>query len=897
MLEDLRLRVRSLFHRKAVENDLNDELRFHFEQQVEKLVQSGLPPAEARRQARLAIGTQDEIREEYRDSSGVRFLETLLQDIRFALRMMRKSPGFTAVAILTLALGIGANTAIFSVVDWLILRLPPVAKAEQITTLEAELLSGYYNNGFSYPAFEDIRRQSTAVFSDVAGAMDFQMDGLSIDGNNQPIWTSYVSGNFFQMMGLKPVLGSFIEPTPGKSVDDEPVLVLGYTFWKTHLGGDSRVIGKSVLINGHPVTIIGVAPKGFHGIASLMDVQGYLPLGMGIVTSDAKKDLVVDRKPPVLAIFARLKPRLTAKSVQPVLNVIAQRLSTQYPATDKCKSLFANPLDLFSPGTDPSTSGTLRLVSAVFLILAGLVLILACLNVASLLIARSSAREREMAVRAAVGAGRVRLIRQLLTESLLLALLGCAGGVVLGLLASRSLGSINLNTTIPFVLDFQFDWRVFADAFCVALFTAAVVGIAPALRATRRNLNNLLHERGRTATVARQRTRSALVVVQVGGSLMLLIVAGLFVRSLRNVEHANLGFDPSHVLNFTIDAHEAGYNEVQARDFFQNLLSCVHALPGIETASLAATTPMSYFSFGEELAIEGYQPPSNQQAPAAGYNAVSPGYFETMRIPILSGRGFLDSDSPTSPHVAVINKVMAERYWHGQNPIGRHFANTADPKNPIEVVGVTADSTTTDITSPSAPFVYLPLAQHLQNQTPVTLQLRTSLPLATANREVVDMIHSLSPAMPVSDVQTMIEAIDTLHGPMLFQIAAGLAASLGILGLALAIIGVYGVVSYGASQRTHEIGIRMALGAQRVQILKMIFGQGFFIVSGGTLLGVLAAAAIARLVGNFLVGVSPLDAITYLGAVFILTTVALLACYIPARRAMKVDPMVALRYE
>jgi putative ABC transport system permease protein len=825
------------------------------------------------------------------------WLEQLWQDVRYGLRMLTKSTGFTAVAIITLALGIGANTAIFSMVDCLTLRPPPIAKPEQVTTLAAEGINGGYQDGFSYADFEDIRNQTTAVFSDVAGAMIFQQDGLSVDGNNVPIWTNYVTGNFFQMIGVKPALGNFNELVPGKSVDDKPVLVLSYSFWKAHFGGDPRVIGKGVLINSHPVTIIGVAPKGFRGITSLIDAQGYLPLGMAAVSSDASKDFLTNREASDLTVITRLKPGITLASAQPVLNVIAHRLSAQYPATHKWRSMNAYAFGPMSPNDGPQSESVVKLISALFLILAGSVLILACLNVANLLLARASGRQREMAVRAAVGGARSRLVRQLLTESLLLALLGCAAGIALGLVGSRYMSSINIHMNIPIILDFHFDWRVFAYALSIAVLTALLVGIAPALRATRGDLNNLLHESSRTTTPGRQRARGILVVTQVGGSLMLLIVAGLFIRSLRNVEGANLGFDPSNVLNFSIDPHEAGYNEAQGREFLQTLLPRVRVLPGVETVSLAATVPMGGVHLGGLLKIDGYQPRRGEIGLFAGYNAVSPQYFETMRIPVLRGRNILDSDNQESQYVAEINEAMAEKYWHGENPIGRHFAWTNDPQHPIEIVGEVKNSRASGVAGPWRPYLYVPLAQRYDYHLPVTLQLRTNLPLATMTPEVVSAIHSLSPSMPVTDIQTMTAALYTINGFLLFQFGAGLAASLGILGLTLAVVGIYGVVSYSASQRTHEIGIRMALGAQPVQVLKMIFGQGLFIVGSGILLGLLAAAAIARLVGSFLPGVSPIDLLTYISASISLAAIALLACYIPARRTMKVDPMVALRHE
>jgi predicted permease len=882
--------------RRRHDKRLREEIEEHLALQTTENLRAGLSPAEARRQAILRFGAVEAIKEAYQAERGLPFIHTFARDMRFALRLLHRSPSFTAVAVLTLALGIGANTAIFSMVDGLTLRLPPIAKAQQVTTLAYQELGGGYSNGFSYPDFADIRSQSTAVFSEVAGSMDFRMDGLSAEGKSESMWAGYVTGNFFRTMGANPALGNFIEPRPGSSLDYDPVLVLGYSFWQGHFGGDPHVIGKSVLVNGHPVTIIGVAPRDFHGITSLLDTQGYLPLGMASITGDSSKGFLTNRKSTDLTIVARLKPGVTLGSAQPALNLIAHRLSAQYPSTDKWRSLAAFALGPMSPVADPDTPNVMRLIGALFMTLAGLVLILACLNVANLLLARASGRQREMAVRAAVGGGRSRLIRQLLTESLLLALLGCAAGIVLGLMSSRWLGSINLKTAIPFVLDFHFDWRVFAYGIGMALLTAVFVGIAPALRATRGNLNGLLHESGHTGA-GRQRTRGALVVGQVGGSLMLLIVAGLFVRSLRNVQHSNLGFEPSHVLNLTIDPHGTGYNEAQARDLLKDLLTGVRALPGVETASLAKSVPMGYGVFSFNLRIEGYQPPAGQGASSAGYNAVSSEYFETMHIPILRGRGISDSDGQTSPYVAVINEAMAQKYWHG-DAIGRVFADVDDPKESIKVVGVAKNSLVGGgFSDPIGPYVYLPLMQRYDHQMPVTLQLRTSLPLATIDREVLRVVHGLAPTMPVFDVQTMIGAMDTLNGFMLFELGAGLAAALGILGLVLAIVGVYGVVSYGATQRTNEIGIRMALGAQRVQVLRMILRQGLFVVCGGTVVGVFAAAGIAHLVGKFLVGVSGFDAITYFGAVFILAVIALVACYIPARRAMGLEPMAALRHE
>jgi predicted permease len=909
--EEIAKRLTSLKLDPGREAEIVDELAQHLEDRFQELVARGAPEEQAHTLALQDLSEPDVLAQRLREvekevrpvqtplggGSTKNFADGLSQDLRYGLRQLRRNPGFTAVAVVTLTLGIGATTAIFSIVDRLLLRPLPVADAQQIVSLASASEQGDHSNGFSYPNYRDIRNQSSAVFSEVSGVLPGNMDGLSTGGHDQIIFTDYVTGNFFQTMGVKPALGSFILPHPGHALTDTPVLVLGYSYWQTHFGGDPKAVGRSVLINGHPVTIIGVAPKGFHGAIAFMDTQGYVPIGMARVTSDIEKNFTADRKAGGMVIIARLKSRVGLGKAQPVLAVIAHRLSAQYPTGGKWTSLKAYSLGPFGPVSDPSELTAVRLMGALFLILAGVVLILACVNVANLLLARGLARQREIALRAAMGARWNRLMRQLVTESLLLSILGCAGGIVLGLASSRLLGSINLRTAIPVVLDFQFDWRVLAYAIGIAVLTGLLVGSLPGLRVLRLNLVNLLHEGGRTTTAGRHRLRSALVAAQVAGSLMLLIVAGLFVRSLESVQHVDLGFSPRRVLNLSFDPHEAGYNEARSRDFLQTLLPRVRALPGVTSVSLAATVPMGYASYGLQLKINGYQPRPSEPAPFVGYNAVSSEYFRTMRIPILRGRGIVPADAQNSQHVAVINEAMAEKFWHGEDAIGRRFATTDDPNVSIGVVGVAKNSRTDDLYSPFGPYMYLPLTQHYQTETPITLQILTDLPPSMIAHEAAGAIHSLAATMPVYDVQTMEQALDTLNGLMLFQLGAGLAASLGFLGLTLAIVGVYGVVSYSTNQRTHEIGVRLALGAQPLQVLTIIFRKGLFIVGIGIVLGVLTATAIARLVGNFLVGVAPTDPITYIGASLLIAVVALCACYVPARRAMRVDPVVALRHE
>ena len=885
-------RIGAMLARRRDDAEFSDELREHLEMLTEENVRRGMPLEEARRLARIRLGNAAQIRETHRQLTGLPFLETLLQDVRYALRMLRKSPGFAAVTVITLALGIGANTAIFSLVDWLVLRPLPISQPSRAVFLEKQFRNGGSGTQFSYPDFQKIEQQTRDIFESVGAARMFVMDGLSVDGQSAPMWANYVDGRFFSMLGVKPALGRLILPSEGSAAGADPVLVLGYSYWKARFNGDANIIGKKVSVNGHPMTIVGVAPKRFQGLMELLDTQGYMPLGMMPTLQDASPTFFSNTKNSSLQLVARLKPGVSIEQAQPVLGAISQRLSEPNHGEMTLRDVYLGPENL---GTGPAVRPMLNLVSAVFLALAGAVLILACANIANLCLVRVSARHREVAVRSALGATRSRLIRQLLTESILLAALGCIGGILAGLAASRAFGTIPLHTAIPTVLDFRFDWRVFAYAIGAAALTAILVGITPALRVSRTELSEILHEGGRTSTSGRQRMRSALVTAQVAGSLTLLIVAGLFVRSLAKAQHADLGFDPQHVLNVSVDPHEAGYSEAQTREFQKTLLERARALPGVESASLALCVPMGYSSYGDTLQIDGYQPRSGEGDPGSGFNAVSTEYFRTMRISLVEGRTFRESDAQESQHVAIINQNFAKLYFRGKDPIGRHFSQKADGAHPMEVVGVVRNSRDTDIFTNNDTFYYVPVTQYFNSV--MTLQIRTAGPPETLAPEVTGMIHSLDSTVPVFDVEPMTTVMESLNGFLPFQMGAALAAALGILGLILAIVGVYGVVSYAASQRTHEIGIRLALGAQPKQILGMILRQGLVIVGIGVAVGILAAGALARVVGNLLYGVAPLDPVTYIGAAVALGVIAIVACYVPARRAMRVEPMVALRYE
>jgi predicted permease len=819
-------------------------------------------------------------------------METLKQDVVHGLRLLWKTPGFTAVAILTLALGIGANTAIFSMVSWLLLRPLPVERPMELVELAYQQRHGNTQNQLSIPDYRDIRQQSTQQFSDM-GAYMIGMDGISVDGRPDRAMTYYVTGSFFPMLGLQPQLGRLLMSSEGNVAGADPVIVLGHTYWRSRFNSDPGVIGRKVLVNGHPFTIVGVAPEGFHGPYPILEGQAYLPLGMNAIEG-VPQEFMQNRGMRNLIVLARLRDGVTLDQSRSALKVIGQRLGAEHPKENQELDLSAYLEVRSRPQPDPNN--TMLLLSAMFLTLAGIVLVLACLNVANLLLVRATIREREMAVRAALGATRIRLVRQLLTESVVLALLGGLAGLLVGFAGSRALSSVNIQTDLPVVFDFQFDWRVFAYGLGAALLTGTVVGLVPALRASRSDINSILHQGGRSVVGSGARLRTVLVVAQLAGSLMLLVVAGLFARSLQAAQKTSLGFDPTHVVNFYMDPSEIGYRGAQTQEFYQSLLERVRALPGVESATTASSAPMGYYNNSDTLTIDGFEPAPGQPRPGSRFVIISSDYLHTLRIPLMSGREFTDADDAKAPFVAIVNQTFAKKYWPKQDPIGRTFKLASAPEHTIKVVGVAADARYNGVTGQIGNTFYVPLSQHLEIGSLQALHVRTAGDPQAMIPQVQRLISSMAPALPIFDVKTMTQALNTLNGMMVFQIGAALAAVLGGLGLVLSVVGVYGVISYSAAQRTQEIGVRMALGARPIDILWMVLRQGSAVVVSGLALGLLISFAAGRLVKGFLV-INPADPFTYSVVSLALTAVALTACYIPARRSTAVDPMVALRQE
>jgi predicted permease len=819
-------------------------------------------------------------------------MESLWQDIRFGMRTLGKSPGFVAIAVLTLALGIGANTAIFSVANAFLFRPWPVKDADRLTVVASQGSQGGDPNPLSYASFQDYKQQNT-VFTEMTGfALD--LSGLGAQGHADRIIMCYVPSNFFTMLGLHPQLGRLIQPGEGDAPRSSPVIVLGYSYWRNKFAGDPGVIGRSVSLDGQAVTIIGVIEKKFTGPYSIVDMDAYAPVGMYGAGSHSTK-FFTERSARNFRTLATLKPGVPPLEAAAALAVIAKRLSEQYPATDKDQTIRVVPERLARP--EPSVADSITLVATVFLLLVGLVLLVACVNVANLLLAKAAAREKEIAIRAAMGAGRRRLIRQLLTESALLALGGGAAGAVLGVWVCHALDGLRPIGDFPVRFGFTFDWRVFSFVAFVALVAGILAGLVPALRVPRNNLIGTLREggRGMIGDSGHHWLRNSLVTGQVAGSLVVLIAAGLFVRSLTRAEEVDLGFNPHYLLNVGLNPGMQGYDQPRAEAFFRELLRRTKSMPGVESATLSYSVPMSYYSEGAQIYVAGQAPAPASQVPRAGLNSVTPEYFQTMRMKILSGREFTDADTSSSVPVAIINEVMAKRLWPNQDPIGRQFSQVSATGPYVTVVGVVNTSKTTSITDEPGNFFYSPQAQ---NYKPIhVLQMRTTVPPETLIPVIEAQVRELDPNLPLFDVMSMDKSLNGANGFFLFKVGAAFAGTLGGLGLLLAVVGVYGVVSYTASRRTHEIGVRMALGANPWRIFVMVLRQAVALVGAGVGIGLLAALAVTQLLSSLLVGVSSYDPLTYISVAALLVIVALVACYIPAQRATRVDPCIALRYE
>lgn len=816
-------------------------------------------------------------------------------DLRFAWRQIRRSPGVAVSAVLTLALGVGANTGVFSIVNGF-LRPLPVAAAEELVVLAAEVPGD--DSGFryrsSFPALTDYRAER-AVFTEVFG-FETRIAGLTANGKTTQFLYQGVTGNLFTGLQLPALIGRTLQPGEGEHAGGEPVVMLAYQFWQRRFGGDPSIVGTVVRLDGTPSRVIGVTPPGFHGLYQGADVEGFVPLAFLQERTTRPHRLFSDRTLRYLTVMARLRPGVSVPEAQAAVDVVARRLQRTFPA-ERDITTRVIPEPLARPVPTRLLSSLVPTIRASLLGLATLVMSIACLNVANLLLVRGTVRQREMALRAALGAGRRRLIRLLLVESLLLSLAGTTLGLLLARWATNLfLGTIDIGTDLPLNLDFHYDWRVFLYAALMGAVTGLLLGIVPALRASRVDVKALLHDGGYgVAGGGRHRLRSALVVAQVGGSLVLLIIAGLCMRSLQRAQRVDLGFTDANVMTARLDPRQIGYDMPRTVTFYEELERRLAALPGVDAVAMSFSVPTGYVLDGAAIAKEGDVPADEEPRGQVTCNTVSPSFFDTLRIPIVRGRGFTPQDTDTTTRVVVVNETLARQLWPGENPIGKRLIIPRFDGRLWQVVGVARDSKYIAVFEGRLPHVYFALPQHRFSLRSV--YVRSSAPPESMQLLMAREIHALDPDMPIADARPLREIIRGGIGFVLFHIGSVQAGAMGLLGLILAAVGVYGVVSYGASLRIREMGIRVALGAPPAAVRALVLRQGTALVMLGILCGLAAAAAVTRMLSRLFVLVGALDPMTFGGVTLLLGAIALVACYLPARRAMRVDPMVALRHE
>ncbi len=932
-------RLRSLFGRSAQERELTDELRFHIDMKTDENIATGMSPDEARQAALRSFGNPGLKREDARTTWGWIWVEHFVQDVRYGLRAMRQAPGFTAVAVLSLALGIGANTAIFSLIDAVLLKTLPIQDPQNLVAMDwaskgwpegvINGLSGNMNGdpsgrmtspSFSYPMYEQLRARNHVFSNVLALAGNGSQFNLGYRGEPGRAEGELISGTFFDTLGVQPALGRMLAPEDDR-LESSPAAVISYRYWEGHFGRDPGVVGRSVTLNGVPFTVVGVCPPEFFGVQPGRAVDVWVPLhqqphveprwapqpenahgraiGPDWLFQQSTRWWVV--------MLGRRKPGVTEQQAQAEAEVILQ----QSIAGD------------VKPGTKPETIPHLEVTAgskglddlrrqfskplAVLMAVVGLVLLIACANVANLLLARGTSRQKEMAVRLAIGARRSRLIRQLLTESVLLAALGGVVGLVLAFWSTDLLVAFMSSGRDPVHLTVTPDPRVLGFTMAVSILTGIVFGLAPALRSTRLDLTPALkasdaRELGTAPGTSRHQVRRqgigrTLIVAQVSLSLLLLVGAGLFVRTLRNLENENTGFDERNLLLFGIDPTQGGYKGQRLAEFYQELMRRVAAQPGVRSVSMSGATLIGGGMNSLETFIQNPPKIADKDGGVGSYvNEVGPNFFETMGIPLVLGRTIHEADLAGAPEVAVVNEEFARKFLDGGNPIGRRFGFDSQKKSApeFEIVGVVGDARYDDLRHDIPATVY-PAALQDTTLGALHFEVRTAgdpSVLAPAIRRVAQGLDS---NLALYDVRSQKEQVDeTLFQERLFARLTGFFGSLALL---LGCIGVYGVMAFAVTRRTREIGIRMALGANRSEIVGMVLRETLALVAIGVALGVMAALEASRLVATFLFGLKPNDPLTIAVAALLMVAAAAFAGYVPARRASHVDPMVALRYE
>ena len=912
MLSDLRIRLRALFRRKSVESEMDDELRFHFDQRVEQLVQSGVPLDEAKRRARLTFGGAESVKEECREARGVSFVETLWQDVRYGLRMMRRSPGFTIVAVLTLALGIGATTAMFSLIDAVALRNLPVVDASHLVFFSDDPYGGVYSGDvphgkwavFSYHNYEFFRDHNDS-FTDLC-AFETERNRLKIQAVNagtggvpEFAYGKVVCGNYFSMLGVKPAAGRTLVPD-----DDRPgapnVAVMSYAYWRSRFNADPSVVGLVMDVNDTPFTIVGVAPPEFFG-ESFQSEDFWFPL-VAQRQITRKPSMIDDPESYWLNVMGRMKPGVTLRAAQAEVSVqLLQMLQSDagaHPSKREQRAISESYIEM-APGSRGLSALRVKYSESlhVLMAIAGLVLLIVCANIANLQLSRGAAREKEVSVRLAVGASRWRLARQFLTESILLSALGGFLGILLARWGARALFVLVAGTGYPVKL--SEDTTILCFAIGVSLATGVLFGLVPAISASRQNLSISMKDVPRTGAKSAWGIggSNAFVIAQIAAAVPLLVATGLLARTLSGLMSEDLGYHEDHILLTYVDTSTGGYTQDQMPALFQSLLGRISALPGVHRVTLDSTAPLSHSEHESNISFDGYTPPSSVgrlEMMAHIDDSIGADYFETLGIPILRGRDISAEDIQDKRQVAVINATLARTYLPGVNPVGLKYCLgspcTADKA--YEIVGVAGDARYYSLREavPPTAFNTSPDFSHTRY-----IAIRAAGDPGMVQAEVVKAIAATANQLPPARVTPLRDQVLETVQPD--RILTGLVAAFGGMALLVACIGLYGTMSYRVARRTKEIGVRLALGAQRSSVVALVMKECAMLVAVGLMIGIPMAFSATWIIASQLFGVSPRDPLTTALAAVCLAAVAAIAGAIPAWRAMRVDPMVALRYE
>jgi putative ABC transport system permease protein len=878
-------RLAALFRHRRLEDDLAEELRSHLEMDVERNLAKGMSAEEARREALRSFGGVEQTKEIYREQRGVPMIETTLRDLRLGLRMLRRDPGFSALAILCLILGIGANAAVFSWVEGILFRpYPTVSHQEELLALSGTARGESENAGISWPDFLDLQRNCRLF--DSLFVTKIMGTTLSIGDRAERMTGSIVSANYFDAIGVHPILGRGFEPGEDAGRNAHPVTVISYQLWQGRFKGDPQIVGKTQRLSGVPHTIVGVAPEGFYGTFVGWGMQFWVPASME-ENFEAGGYKLEDRRARWIEAYARLKPGVTRKQAQEEISAVATRLEADYPEANRGRGSKLWPLWQ----TPFNNAATLLPTLEIMLAVVAFVLLIVCANVGNLLLVRSFSRRHEMAVRMAIGGGRGHLVKQLVTEGLVLSAFGTTGGLLVAYWCRHALvllfparGGVSMH------LPGEIDWRVLALSAGVCSIATLLIGLVPAMQTGKIDIAAALKadSTGVVGGSGRAWIRSGLVLVQVSLSFVLLVMAGLLVQSLQKIRNSSPGFSTQGVLFTGIDLNSAGYDERRAQTFQDELLERVKTLPGVESASFARMTPLSYGSFSETpVAVDGYEPPAEKQ-PIVPYNEVGPDYFATMGIPLVSGREFARADDENAALVAVVNETMAAEYWRGKNPIGERVQVKS---RWMRVVGVAKDSKYQSVREAAKPFFYVPWRQNFS--VGGGLYIRTPLKPEAMAAALTREVRELDGNLALYELISLQEQVDRSTSPQM--VAVTLVGVLGGLAVLLAAIGLYGVMSYAVSQSARELGLRMALGAGASNVLRLVLSRGMTLTASGVLLGTAVALLSTRLLGSLLYKVSPRDPLAFGSAFAVMTMAALAACLLPAWRATRTDPVSALR--